>query len=145
MAITIHQVMQILENGEHCLRVPCITTHTQSWLGSGAQPHMRNSAIKKLNTENFGNYSHLLMHGFILVIYRRKEPCYSKIILGIWEKCTHCVKLCQDVYLMSCANCTQTRPEEIDLLGFFYVVGSFYKKTNQKKKPSRNNNQFHCV
>ena len=74
------------------------------------------------------------MHGFILVIYRRKEPCYSKIILGIWEKCTHCVKLCQDVYLMSCANCTQTRPEEIDLLGFFYVVGSFYKKTKKKTK-----------
>ncbi|KAK3106286.1 hypothetical protein FSP39_016937 [Pinctada imbricata] len=38
---------------EHCFCVPCITTYTQAWLGSGAQPHMRNSAIRKVKYRKF--------------------------------------------------------------------------------------------
>ena len=38
---------------DHCFCTPCITSNRQAWLGDGALPHMRNTAIRKTKYRKF--------------------------------------------------------------------------------------------
>ena len=38
-----------------CFCCPCVTSNRQAWLGSGARPHNRNSAIRKVKYRKFWN------------------------------------------------------------------------------------------
>ena len=40
---------------DFCFCSPCVTSNRQAWLGSGARPHNRNSAIRKVKYRKFWN------------------------------------------------------------------------------------------
>ena len=37
----------------HCFLSPCVTSYRQSWLGQGANPHQRNSGLRKTRYKKF--------------------------------------------------------------------------------------------